>query len=121
MQSSYDGKSPRERKDGFRDFMFSILPPPPDRRQVVLANGSMESLHSNHGEVADSTTENANSAKQGNSKIRISRENTTIIGDYSSLCFPEYHEKWAVQAQGNAMLTSTLVLIKEKLLDVNKR
>ena len=54
-------------------------------------------------------------------KTEISNLKTTLIGDYVSVVFPEYHPKWLVQAFGNAMLKSTLDgIIKEKIM-VNRK
>ena len=73
------------------------------------------------GSSSSSSQKMVQSIASPDKDVQISRENTTIIGDYSSVTFPSYHAKWLVQAYGNATLTSTLVLIKEKLIEVNKR
>ena len=53
--------------------------------------------------------------------MNISNLNTTLIGDYVSVVFPEYHDKWLVQVFGNATFQSTLDnIIAEKII-VNRK
>lgn len=47
--------------------------------------------------------------------------NTTLIGDYTSVVFPSHDTKWLVQAQGNATFASTLALVKDEMLVVDRR
>ena len=117
----------QENPEGFRHFIQCILPPPPDRRIVQVqpsaANDAQEVDINNNGDGNSSGTYNE-TGSQSTVKVQelhISCENTTIIGDYSSVTFPSYHQKWLVQVQGNATLASMLVLIKEKMLDVDKK
>ena len=51
----------------------------------------------------------------------ISRENTTIIGDYVAGCFNTNDRKWKVQVQGNATLQSLVWALQHDDLDVQKR
>ena len=56
----------------------------------------------------------ANSVKINNT---ISNLNTTLIGDYISAVFPEYHATWLVQAFGNVTFQSVLdMIIKDELI-----
>ena len=57
---------------------------------------------------------NMNSVITVNSKIEISNLNTTLVGDYISAAFPQYNEKWLVQAIGNAMFASTQQSMQER-------
>ena len=54
-------------------------------------------------------------------RLEISSANTTLIGDYVATVYPEFHNKWLVQAQGNATFGSTLELIKQGLVTVDRR
>ena len=95
--------------------MHSILPPPPDVRKVQLsaANEVIRTVHSN--QIVG--TENVNPVQQET----ISNLITTFIGDYIGACFPEYREKWLVQAIGNATFPSTLQAIIDDSLIINRK
>ena len=56
-----------------------------------------------------------------NRSLEISCANTTLIGDYTSVVFAVSDTKWLVQAQGNATFASTLALIKDAMLAVDRR
>ena len=53
--------------------------------------------------------------------MEISCANTTLIGDYTSVVFSSADSKWLVQAQGNATFASTLALIKDSMIAVDRR
>ena len=54
-------------------------------------------------------------------KMEITPENTTLIGDYTSVVFDEFDTKWLVQAQGNATFGSTLALVRDGMINIEKR
>ena len=68
----------------------------------------------------DAGTWNSATSGQQNRPV-ISCENTTIIGDYSATVFPEYCQKWLVQAIGNNTFGSVTEAIKKGEIAVNRK
>ena len=54
-------------------------------------------------------------------QTHITNLNTTIIGDYIAAVYPEYQDKWLVQAIGNATFSSTLDAIVKDSLIINRK
>ena len=102
-----------EEQQEFRTFIASILPPPPDVSKVMFSNQLMASHDIMQSDIM--------SKPAVNRQIENSPENTTIISDYTLASFLNSDSKWLVQAQGNAMLSSTLALVKDSMLVIDKR
>ena len=106
--------------------MTNILPPPPDVRNVIIDQPA-----SCHRQKFQAETETVSirhiepslkhQAVAGSSrKLEISCANTTLIGDYTSVVFSSADARWLVQAQGNATLSSTLALIHDGILAIDR-
>ena len=54
------------------------------------------------------------------SRLEISPQNTTLIGDYTSVAMTN-DSKWLVQAQGNATFSSTLTFVKDGMLIMDRK
>ena len=145
VNRTYESRFSTSRNKGFESFVTNILPPPPDRRNVVLqqqvnTDRSNQHLVTNLHMKYDTNpsvmnTQRANDPQGGHAdstarttvqqplhqKLEISSANTTLIGDYVSAVFPEFQAKWLVQCQGNATFESTLKQIKEGLITVDRR
>ena len=52
-------------------------------------------------------------------KLEISQLNTILIGDYMSVALG-HNFKWLVQVQGNAIFASTVALVKDGMLIVDR-
>ena len=76
-----------------------------------------KNLTQQHPEVGDARVAKASVV---NRNIEISCANTTLIGDYTSVKFSSLDPRWLVQAQGNATLASTLALIKDGMIAVDR-
>ena len=104
----------------FRNFIGSILPPPPDKRLVELTSHPMVFPNKDSSQAWSSISPQL-PEQVVKREIDISPENTTLIGDYTSVVFANTDTKWLIQSQGNATFSSTLALIKDHMLVVNKR
>ena len=123
--SSHNNSLTSSDKD-FRDFIRTILPLPPDKRnvqmkmekrpQIVQAQQAMD-----HRSVVIESEQVQTSTSVVRQKIEISSANTMLIGDYSSAVFSPLDARWLVQAQGNATFASILTLIKEDMIAVDRR
>ena len=116
-RNRYGSRSSPVRNAGFSSFIQSILPRPPDVRNVIV-------MHTPEHKVIPMTAQQNNPVPTNNNiarKAEISCANTTIIGDYIAVVFPEGSTSWWVQAYGNATLGSTTMLIKEGLVSVNRK
>ena len=110
------------------------LPPPPDIREVVVKDsGKLPDWLQDDSLVKDtfgiiptqspavirpevhSTTVSAVTVKEV-----ISSGNTTLIGDYSASTFEKHDPKWLVQSFGNATWQSTLKMIRDKVIVVDR-
>ena len=134
--SNYSNRFSRSSSQGFEGFVRNILPPPPDRRQVVLKEQTSD-LNLNQKLIQQLTAKQTSSSEvqdprgQGHvmekrqpteaRKLEISSANTTLIGDYISTVFPQFQSKWLVQACGNATFGSTLEAIQQCLITVDRR
>ena len=119
-------------EQGFGSFVRNILPLPPDRRRVVLSDISnqIEGNVQMWGRLRDAQEQphpsqvqkhHIETTKPVPQRLEISSGNTTLIGDYISTVFPEFHNKWLVQSQGNATFNSTLQLIRDGLVTVDRQ
>ena len=108
---------------GFNNFIKNtcFLPPPPDVRRVEWKDKEQQ-RNRKQGNTEASTAPRVDTSGQSlPPRPEISNLNTTLIGDYISVIYPEYHQKWLVQAFGNATFQSTLdAIIQEKVI-VNRR
>ena len=106
--STLECRSSASRKQDIKDRSKLFLPPPPDIRKVVF---HPEETVANIRATPDS----------GLQPSVIANANTTIIGDYSSVVFLDKEQHWLVQAQGNATYSSVIALIKQGLIQVDRR
>ena len=124
---NYVNNSHRSGHKDFKNFIKNSckLPPPPDVRKVLLKNNAdiRKPIQTTRQDVTEQQLQVAHQLLLviNIQRLCISNLNTTLIGDYISVAFPEYHQKWLVQAFGNATFQSTLdFIILEKIL-VNRR
>ena len=122
-------RSTWRRDYGFDTFVTSILPPPPDKRNVVLKD--QQCNMDNHDTGPQNRFLHAQKEEEeqqavvghGTAVVRknccISSANTTLIGDYIASVFSGLDAKWLVQAQGNAMFMSVLQQIQQGLITVD--
>ena len=123
--TTYGGSSLTSQQATFKDFIHSILPPPPDRRLVQVhqptATISTPDIGSAVLGLEQETIENPRQSTNMVKNTDITASNTTLIGDYMSVVFAAMDSKWLVQAQGNATFASTLALIKDNMLITDRR
>ena len=106
-----------------------MLPQPPDIRWVEVRSDAELEQRQVHQPTVDrmqqmalqQLTATVDAQKLQRRQVEISRENTVLIGDYTSVAFSVNDTKWLVQSQGNATLASMLALIKDDILIVDRK
>ena len=120
----------RSESGNFKNFISSILPPPPDVRNVVIRNPERYSIPEWMNtdvppqplEFGTSTTASTVNTRQVHKQdVTISNCNTTLIGDYTAVAFPDFQSKWFVQATGTATFTSVTSQIRQGDIAVNRK
>ena len=133
--SRFGNSTSRSEVTGFRRFVHSILPPPPDSRVVQFKSPpepmeQPEWLNVDVSEVKEhfgvakvhvQRSSEEEPKEQVKKNMNISNLNTTLIGDYAATVFPEYNTHWLVQATGNATFESVIKAINDGLLIADRR
>ena len=115
--SQFGSRSRTDEQLGFRSFVGNILPPPPDRHLVIDASIIQQQVMPRTAGPAGAQVQQD---PKVNTSIQISKDNTTLIGDYTSVCLDQ-SDRWLIQAQGNATISSTLALVKDGMLVIDRR
>ena len=105
------------------------MPPLPDHRRVVLETeenvlelpGWLGKANSAQEKFGVPVAHKEEEKKIQALKPLISNLNTTLIGDYIAVVFPEYHQHWLVQAVGNATFQSVTKAVTQDELIVNRK
>ena len=114
--NNYINTCSTSKSTGFKGFIRSILPPPPDKRIVQFQHNQIQQ---NQVPILQASKPASTEVKV--QQIHITNLNTTLIGDYIAAVYPEYQDKWLVQVIGNATFNSTLdAIIKENLI-INRK
>ena len=103
----------KQKADRVRRLFESFPAAPPDVRVVI------EQQEPNTAPSRAMALDFPNGRKD-TSKLEISKLNTTLIGDYTLVALMS-DSKWLIQAQGNATFTSTVALVKDGMLIIDRR